>query len=230
MSAKKKQIPILPMNNYALKALFEENRRLREQLDQEKSTLSDDIAHLKNHIVLSDKLAKANRISPELVDLFMTVSSSLDSIELNPNLTFHQTQSKQISDSSIQVKKAQDECEKMDSIYRDTVQKRATLALEEQKLNTKRSNLLQSISAGRQQLDELVSKKEKLEHEIEQLKDLKDFWEKRNDDVKNVLQSAETEISSISNMNETKSIELLSRLKGYYSALEDASRIVNEKV
>lgn len=230
MNEKKKQIPILPMNNYALKALFEENRRLREQLDQEKTTLSNDIANLKNHILIADKLSKVNRISPDLVNMFMLVSSSLDSIELNPNLSFHKTPSLQVKDSSIQVKKAQDECEQMDSIYRDAGQKRATLALEEQKLNTKRSNLLQLISAGRLQLDELVSKKEKLEHEIVELQALKDFWEQRNTEIKAVLQSAETEISSISNVHEAESIEKLHELYSIYNVLEDASQIVHDKV
>lgn len=230
MNEENKQIPILPMNNYALKALFEENRRLREQLDQEKTTLSDNISQLKNHLLLSDKLARVNRIPTNLVEKFMSVSTSLDKIELNPKLTFHQTPSQQIKDSSIQVKKAQDECEQMDSIYRDAGQKRAALALEEQKLSTKRSNLLQLISAGRQQLDELVSKKEKLEHEIVELQSLKDFWEQRNTEIKAALQSAETEISSISNVHEAESIEKLHELYSIYNVLEDASQIVHDKV
>lgn len=230
MNEQTKKIPILPMNNYALKALFEENRRLREQLDQEKTRLSDDITQLKDHILLSDKLSKINRISPDLVNIFMSVSTSLDSIELNPNLTFHKTPSMQVKDSSAQVKKAQDECEKMESIYRDAGQKRATLALEEQKLNTKRSNLLQLISAGRQQLDELVSKKEKLEHEIDELKGLKNFWEQRNTEIKTALQSAETEISSISNVHEAESIEKLQELYSIYNVLDDASQILHDKV
>lgn len=230
MTATKEKIPIFPMNNYALKALFEENRRLREQLDEEKSNLSNDIDELKKHIQLSDKLARANRISSDLVERFMSISSSLDSLQFNPNLTFHKTPSSKSVDLSDKLKKLQNDCEILESQYREAGQKRANLALEEQKLSTRRSNLLQSISVGRQEYTDLLSQKEKLEHAINDLQDLKNFWEKRNSEVSIALKSAETEISSIANSQDAESIEQLKDLYTIYDTLDVADHILQEKV
>ena len=226
---KNKKIPVLPMNYSAMRALLEENRRLREQLDQEKTTLSDDISTLQNHISLAEKLSRANRISTDLVSQFMSVSSSLEAIVLNPNMVFHKTPSAQVGDLTTQLKEAQAEYEKLDFICRENGQKRTSLALEEQKLNAKRSNMLQTISAMRQQLNDLVAQKEKIDHEVTELQSLKSFLDQKNDESRSILQTAESELSSLASAKEQENIQKLQELYSIYNVLDDASQILKQQ-
>ncbi|OHT10885.1 hypothetical protein TRFO_19678 [Tritrichomonas foetus] len=228
--SKKEKLPILPMNYSAMRALLEENRRLREQLDQEKTTLSNDISSLQKHILLADKLSKANRISSELVEQFMLVSSSLDSLVLKPNITFHKAPSTQLNDLSDPLKQARLEYETLEMACREIAQKRTGLALDEQKLSTKRSTLLQTISASRQELNELMTQKEKLDHEIIELQSLKEFWEQKNDESKSVLHTAETEIGSFTSAQEAENVQKLQELYSIFNVLDDASQILREQI
>jgi hypothetical protein len=89
------QLPVVALNFCAMKSLLTENRRLRDQLESEKSGLSEDIADLKGHLQMAERLVSSNRISSELYQHFLSISSNLDFSALKPRLTFRKASSSQ---------------------------------------------------------------------------------------------------------------------------------------
>jgi chromosome segregation ATPase len=222
-----KQLPVLSLNFSAMKSLLAENHKLRDQLETEKSTLAGDIANLKKHVSMAERLVMASRIPKTLYDQFMSVSSSLDSLVVQPKLTFRRVNVAALRDLSEELTAAQEEFYRVQTQSLEATQKRTDLALEEQKLNGRRSTYLQELAACRRECDELVLQKEKLEHEVAELQALTDFWTERNAKSESALRAAMQEVSALQQQKDAQSVQLLAELQTMYQTLDEASHFLH---
>ena len=225
------KIPVLGLNFTAMRSLMAENRRLRENLETEKTNLSSDIADLRNHISMAEKLVHANRISTETYEQFTSITASLNDVVLKPKLTFRKSNQGQSAKSDLSDELRQTQA-KFDTIRSDTLelaQKRTDLAVEEQRLNARRSNYLQEIAAIRRDCDDLIVQKEKLEHEIEELEALCEFWRGKNANSETALKSALDELSALQEEKDAQSLQLLHELENIYETLDEASRALRKQ-
>lgn len=230
MSSKKSSnLPVIPMNFTAMKALLEENRRLREQLDEEKSKLSTDITSLQNHINQADQLAKSSRIEQELADQFKAVSSCLDSPVIQPNLTFIKAVETPYHDLSEELKTEMARYEDLHAATIEIAEKRTELAVEEQKIHQKNSSSLQNIAEKRRVCDALILEHEKITHEVTELESLLKYWQKRNKSSSEVLKTAMSDLNSLQQAKDAEAIQLLDELQTIYATLDEASRKLKEQ-
>ena len=225
------KIPVLGLNFTAMRSLMAENRRLREQLETEKTNLSADISNLRDHIAMAEKLVHANRISTQTYDQFTSITSSLDEIVLKPKLTFRRGNQGQgaKTDLSDELREVQSKFDKIRSDTLDLTQRRTDLAVDEQRLSAQRSNFLQEIAAIRRDCDDLIVQKENIEHEIEELEALCEFWSKKNADSETALKSALDELSVLQEAKDAQSVQLLHELENIYETLDEASRALHRQ-
>jgi DNA repair exonuclease SbcCD ATPase subunit len=220
------QLAVVPLNFRAMKSLLTENRRLRDQLESEKSALSSVIADLKAHLQMSEHLVCSNRIPSELHRQFLSISSTLDLSVLKPRLAFRTTASSQPSDLTEQLRAKQSEYDTVQSEVLDLAQQRTALALEEQRLNGTRSSHLQEAAAARRDCDDLVALKEKLEREVADLEALVEFWRERNAKSEVALREAMDELGALRQEKDSQSLQLLQELQAMYATLDDASHFL----
>jgi chromosome segregation ATPase len=208
-----------------------ENTKIRERLEAEKAGLSKDVSTLQEHIAMAEKLVLASRLPAEIYQEFMSVSSSLESLVLQPKLTFRKAAvTSAPKDTSEKLRALQTELEETQSEVLELSQKRTNLAVEEQKLNAKRSTFLQEIALSRNQCDDLLIQKEKLESEVRELEALHEFWRERNSQSESALQAAMDQLSSFQQEKDAKSVHLLEDLENLYVILEEASEILQTQV
>jgi septal ring factor EnvC (AmiA/AmiB activator) len=93
----------------------------------------------------------------------------LERAVLEPSFTLCRENTTKITDLSADVKERQGRVEDLQKEVLELSQKRTILALDEQKLNTARSNALQDLATARRTCDGLFLAKEKLEREVPQL-------------------------------------------------------------
>jgi hypothetical protein len=214
-----------------MKSLMAENSKLRERLEAEKSGLSEDIAALQRHVELAEKLVRAQRLPAESYQEFMTVSTSLDSLVLQPKLTLRRPSAPAlVKDCSEQMKGMQVKLEEVQSEVLDLSQKRMELAVEEQRLGANRSLCLQELAASRSRCDELLIQKEKLESEVSGLEELLEFWRERNAESEAAMESAMVQLGSFRQEKDARAVQLLEELQGLYTILDEASEILREQV
>jgi chromosome segregation ATPase len=208
-----------------------ENTMLLNRLEGEKVGLSKDIATLRERVALAEKLVSVNRLPAEIYQEFMSVSSSLDSLVLKPALTFRQPASASFSkDLTAKLNALENNLDELQTDVLDLSQKRTSLAVEEQKLNAKRSSFLQEIAFTQTQCDNLLIQKEKLESEVRELEALHEFWQERNSQSESALQSAMDQLSSFQREKDAKSVHLLEDLENLYVILDEASEILQSQV
>ena len=216
--------PVLPLNFTAMRSLMSENRRLREALETEKTRLSTDINNLQNHIGMAEKFVNARRISQDTYQKFTSIAASLNSVVLSPKLTFKEVQASQKTDLSEELREMQDRYEQIRGEALDMAQTRTDLAVEEQRLNAKRSSYLQEIAGLRRDCDDLIVQKEKIEHEVAELEALCEFWENKNANSETTLKSAMEELSVLQQEKDKQSLQLLTELEHIYATLEEAGK------
>jgi DNA repair exonuclease SbcCD ATPase subunit len=207
-----------------------ENVKLRDRLESEKLALSSDITALQNHLAMTEKLASTNRLPADLYNAFASVSS-LDPVLLQPRLTLRKpTSTTPVKDSFERLRDMQAEMEEIQSEILDLSQKRTDLAIEEQKLNAKRSSFLQEIALFRSRCDELLLQKEKLEGEVREFAALLEFWRERNGQSELALQAAMEQLGAFQEEKDVKSVQLLEDLQSLYTILDEASEILHGQV
>jgi chromosome segregation ATPase len=220
------QLAVVALNFRAMKSLLTENRRLRDQLESEKSALSCGIADLKAHLQMAERLASSNRISSDLHQQFLSVSSSVDLSALKPRLTFRKAAASQQRDLAEQLRSKQSEYDATQSELLDASQERTSLALEEQRLNATRSSHLQEAAAARSECEDLVAEREKLEREVADLEALAGFWRERNAKSERALRDAMGELGALRQQKDSQSLQLLQELESMYATLDEASHFL----
>jgi DNA repair exonuclease SbcCD ATPase subunit len=221
------QLPVLQLNFTAMKSLLTENRKLRECLDAEKTRLSSEIEEAKAHLEIVERLRLSRRIPVDLYQKIMSVSESLKAVVLKPSLTFRKSAGVDSTDLSDDLRSKQAQIESLQSEVLELSQERTRLALEEQRVNTARSNALQDLTSARRTCDELILTKEKLEGEVTELEALSDFWRERNNKSEHILKTALTQLSALQQRKDAQSVQLLEELQSMYATLDQASKFVH---
>jgi DNA repair exonuclease SbcCD ATPase subunit len=219
------ELPVVPLNFAAMKSLLTENRKLRDQLEAEKSGTLSQIARLKEHVLMAERLVPTNMIPKDLHQQFLCVSSTLDANSLRPALV-RRKPGKSHKDLSEDLRAKGAEWEALENELLELSQQRTALALEEQQLNADRTAHFQELSAAQQQCDELIMQKHKLEREVADLDALAEFWRQRNQQSETSLEAVESQLEALRQEKSVHSLELLQELQSMYETLEEASEFV----
>jgi chromosome segregation ATPase len=177
---------------------------------------------------MSEKLFRANRISADRYQKLVSVLGSLEGTVLEPLFTFRKANASENIDLSIDVKEKQSRLEDLQKEVLELSQERTILALDEQKVNTARSNALQELTGLRRKCDELVLMKEKLEHEMPELEAVTAFWSDRNTKSETALKTALGRLESLQQEKDAQSFQMLQELHSMYTTLDEASRFLNK--
>jgi chromosome segregation ATPase len=156
----------------------------------------------------------------------MSVSGFLDATITFP---FRKGNAVNVTDLSAAVTAQQARYEQLQKEVLDLSQERTALALEEQKVNTSRSNGLQELTACRRTCDELVLVKEKLEREVPELEALAEFWRDRNSKSEAALKNAMNQLENLQQQKDTQSFQLLQELQSMYTTLDEATRFLHQQ-
>ena len=216
--------PVLPLNFSAMKALLDEGRVLRQKLDQEKSDLALNIEKLKKHINIAAHLRATGRISQELYDKIMTVSSTFDCFNLQPNLKIVVAKKTDPIDQKERAKDLEQEIDKIESKIIALTQERSSLAVEEQKTRSQENSLFTESTILREQCDELLKQRDALEHELEENRDLLEFWQSKNQKSTEVLTSSYNKLKTLQNIKDADAIRLMNEISALYTTLDAASK------
>lgn len=215
---------ILPLNFSAMKALLDEGRVLRQKLDQEKTKLSQNIDVLKKHTELVSRLRATNRISQELYDKIMSVSSTFDSFNLQPNLKIIRNKKATPVDQKEKNKELEKEIEELESKVVSLTQERSSLAVEEQRLKSQENTIFTESTLLREQCDELLKQRDSVEHEQQEYNDLLDFWKEKNEQSSSVLSNSYNKLKSIQSVQDSDAIRLMNEISSLYTKLDAASK------